>query len=247
MASGLIAIVAIAWLSLLRDAAGMAAMTAEARMHAAMGMADMRSWGASDWFALFVMWTVMMVAMMLPSAAPVMLLVIGMYRRRGDAAARRATVLFASGYVLVWTGFSAIASSGQLLLHRAAFLSDDMRLRSAAVAGAVLILAGIYQWLPVKNRCLTYCQSPLGFLTQHWREGAAGGLVLGLRHGGYCVGCCWLLMALLFVLGVMNLFWVAALAVFVLIEKLAHRGGRLAGRVAGLAGIAWGIYLLVRG
>jgi predicted metal-binding membrane protein len=108
----------------------------------------------------------------------------------------------------------------------------------------VLMLAGAYQWLPIKNSCLTQCHSPLGFLSRYWREGTGGGLVLGLRHGLFCVGCCWALMTLLFVVGVMNLFWVAAIAVFVLLEKLA-RAGAMAGRVAGLGIAAWGLYLLI--
>ena len=107
--------------------------------------------------------------------------------------------MFVGGYLLVWTAFSAIAASGQLVLHRADVLSEEMVLRSSAVSGVLLLLAGLYQWLPFQNRCLTRCQAPLAFLTQHWRPGVSGGLMMGLRHGAYCVGCCWLLMALLFV------------------------------------------------
>jgi predicted metal-binding membrane protein len=107
------------------------------------------------------------------------------------------------------------------------------------------LIAGIYQWLPLKNRCLTNCQSPLGFLAQHWQEGAKGGLMMGLRHGITCVGCCWALMALLFVVGVMNLMWVAAIAAFVLVEKLLPQGVRV-GRVAGGLLMVWGTYVLIR-
>ncbi len=214
-------------------------------MHAAMGMADMRMWGASDWFGLFVMWAVMMVAMMLPSAAPMILLVLGVYRRRDDPQARLAAVMFVAGYVVAWTGFSAVAASLQLVLHRTALLAADMRLSSAWLSGGVLLLVGVYQWLPIKNVCLTHCQSPIGFLSAHWREGAPGGLSMGLRHGLFCIGCCWLLMTMLFVVGVMNLFWVAAIAVFVLLEKLVPRGVVL-GRIAGLGVAAWGIYVWVR-
>jgi predicted metal-binding membrane protein len=121
-----------------------------------------------------------------------------------------------------------------------------MRLRSAAVSGVIRVLAGLYQWLPIKDRCLAHCQSPLGFLTRHWREGAAGGLALGARDGLFCVGCCWLLMTLLFVVGVMNLLWVAAIAAFVMIEKLT-RAGAAVGRAAGVALTGWGVYLLVAG
>jgi predicted metal-binding membrane protein len=187
----------------------------------------------------------MMVAMMLPSAAPMILLVLGVYRRRGDDQARAAGVMFVAGYLIAWTAFSAAAAALQVGLHRAALVAADMRLRSAAVSGAVLIVAGVYQWLPIKNACLGHCQSPLRYLTEHWREGRRGGLMMGLDHGVFCVGCCWLLMVLLFVLGVMNLFWIAALAVFVLLEKLAMRGELLT-RVAGVAVAVWGLYLLVK-
>ena len=242
-AFGIGAITALGWVYLVRSAGAMEAMAAESRMHAAMGMSDMRDWGLADWSGLFVMWAVMMTAMMLPSAAPVIMLVLGMYRRRGDVAARIAAAAFGAGYLIAWTGFSLVASALQVVLHRLAVLDPDMRVGSAALAGVVLVLAGLYQWLPLKNSCLTQCQSPLGFLSRYWREGTSGGFVLGLRHGLFCVGCCWALMALLFVVGVMNLFWVAALAVFVLVEKLT-RAGATAGRVAGLGIAAWGLYLL---
>jgi len=241
IASGLAAITLLAWIYLLRMGAGMQSMAMEARMHAAMGMADMRVWGAGDWLALFVMWAVMMVGMMLPSAAPVILLVLGAYRRRGDRHARRSAGAFVAGYVLVWTSFSALAASAQLALHRSALLSADMTSQSAALAAAVLLVAGVYQWLPIKGACLTHCRSPLGFLSAHWREGISGGLTMGVRHGAFCVGCCWALMALLFVAGVMNLVWVAAIATFVLVEKLAPQG-RVVGRATGLVLILWALY-----
>lgn len=246
IALGLVAAIVLAWVYLLREATAMDASAAEAQMHAAMGMAgiNMRAWDASDWVALFVMWAVMMAGMMLPSAAPVIILVLGAYRLRGDARARMAAVAFIGGYLVVWTSFSAAAALGQLALHRAALLSDDMRLHSAIVSGVLLLIAGAYQWLPVKNRCLVQCQAPLAFLTQHWRTGVSGGLSMGMRHGTFCVGCCWLLMTLLFVLGVMNLLWIAILAAVVMIEKLS-RHGRTAARVFGLATASWGIYLLV--
>jgi predicted metal-binding membrane protein len=241
---GLVATTALAWIYLLREAGTMAAMAQESQMHAAMGMADMAAWGGSQWVGLFVMWAVMMGAMMLPSASPVILLVLGVYRRRQDPQARVAAIAFGVGYLLAWTAFSAAAASVQVLLHRAALLANDMRVGSGALAGAVLVVAGVYQWLPIKAACLTHCHSPLGYLSQHWREGPLGGISMGLRQGLFCVGCCWLLMTLLFVVGVMNLYWVAALTVFVLIEKLV-RGGTMLGRAAGTAAAAWGLYLLV--
>jgi predicted metal-binding membrane protein len=207
-------------------------------------MADM-AWGVSDWLSLFIMWAVMMVAMMLPSAAPVILLVLGVYRRREDPRARVAAVLFVLGYVLAWTAFSAAASALQIVLHRAALMAADMRLSSSGMSAAILIAAGVYQWLPIKSLCLTSCQSPLGFLSRHWREGAWGGLTMGVRHGITCVGCCWLIMALLFAVGVMNLLWVAALTALVLVEKLFPRGAAF-GRMAGVVMAGWGIVAVMR-
>jgi predicted metal-binding membrane protein len=246
MTAGLAATIVLAWAYLIRAAADMQVMASDAQMHAAMGMADMRTWGLADWFGLFTMWAIMMIAMMLPSAAPVILLVLGMYRRRAAPETGRSAAAFVAGYVLAWTGFSVAASAAQVGLHRAALLAPDMHLSSSALSGAILILAGVYQWSPLKASCLSHCQSPLGFLSRYWREGTVNGLVLGLRHGMFCVGCCWLLMALLFVVGVMNLVWVVVLAAFVLTEKLFHRGAWLA-RIAGCAVTAWGVFLLAAG
>ena len=243
IALGLVSAILLAWVYLLREAAAMEAT--ERQMLAAMGVAhmNMRTWSAADWFGLFAMWAVMMVGMMLPSAAPVIMLVLGAYRLRGDSNARLAAVAFLGGYVIIWTIFSASAALAQLELHRTALLSDDMRLHSAVVSGLLLVIAGVYQWLPVKNRCLVHCQAPLAFLTKRWRPGVSGGFSMGASHGAFCVGCCWLLMVLLFVLGVMNLFWIAVLAAIVLLEKLT-RHGLMAGRLVGLGAMAWGIYLL---
>ena len=245
IALGLAAITLLAWMYLLRMGGAMKSMAMDAQMHAAMGMADTRVWGTSDWFALFVMWAVMMVGMMLPSAAPVILMVLGAYRRRGDRRARVSAGAFVTGYVLAWTTFSALSAGAQVALHRAALLNADMTSRSTLLAGAVLLGAGVYQWLPIKQACLTHCQSPLGFLATHWREGAPGALTMGLRHGVFCVGCCWALMALLFVVGVMNLLWVAAIAAFVFLEKLAPQGPHV-GRAAGVLLILWSLFELAR-
>ncbi len=239
------AITLLAWIYLFRAGAGMESMAMDARMHEAMGMADPHVWGAGDWFALFVMWAVMMVGMMLPSAAPVILLVLGAYRRRGDRRARTSAGSFVAGYVVAWTAFSAVAATAQVALHRAALLTVEMNSRSALLAGGILAVAGVYQWLPLKRACLTHCQSPLGFLGAYWREGSRGALLMGLRHGAFCVGCCWALMALLFVLGVMNLLWVAVIAAFVLLERLARQGA-LVGRAAGVLLILWAVFEFTR-
>lgn len=241
---GLAAMTALAWTYLVREAAGMHSMAMDARMHAAMGMADMRAWGLADGLGLFVMWAVMMAGMMLPSAAPVVLLILSVYRRRADRHARLSAAAFIGGYLFVWTLFSAVAAAAQTGLHRAALMTPDMAGASGLLGGAILVMAGVYQWLPIKNTCLTHCQSPLGFITQHWQEGPSGGFRMGMRHGVFCVGCCWALMALLFVVGVMNLTWVAAIAAFVLAEKLTPNV-RYLGRVTGVLLILWGTYVIV--
>jgi predicted metal-binding membrane protein len=240
IASGVFLVVLLAWIYLGRMAGGMRAEAMAAMDMAAMGMPEMHTWNVSDFVMLFLMWSVMMVAMMLPSAAPLMLLVAGTYRRRGRPA-RGLTAAFAGGYLVAWTVFSALAAAAQVGLHQAALLSPGMAASSPALAGGILVLAGVYQFLPAKEACLTHCRSPFDFLTHHWREGMQGAVVMGIRHGLYCVGCCWALMALLFVAGVMNLMWVAAIAAFVLVEKLMPRGV-LAGRMAGVLLIAWGTY-----
>ena len=240
-ALGLVAILTISWVYLVRTGAGMQSMLTEGEMHAAMGMPEVQSW-PRELLALFVMWAVMMVGMMLPSAAPLILLILGVYRRRNDRHTRLNSLLFVSGYLLTWTVFSLAAASGQIALHRAALLSAAMVAKSGMLSAAILVIAGAYQLLPIKNACLAHCRSPLSFLTGHWREGPGGALRMGSLHGVVCVGCCWALMALLFVAGVMNLLWVAAIAVFILVEKL-WRQGLLVSRVAGVLLITWGTYL----
>lgn len=241
---GLFAVLALSWSYLVTTGAGMRAMLGEAEMHAAMGMSEMQSW-PRELVALFVMWTVMMVGMMLPSAAPLILLILGVYRRRDDRHTRRNSMLFVGGYLLAWTIFSLAAAAGQIGLHRAALLSANMAAQSRVLTAAILIVVGVYQWLPMKSSCLAHCRSPLNFLSHHWREGLTGAVRMGFLHGMFCVGCCWALMALLFVAGVMNLLWVAAIAVFVLVEKLS-RQGLLLGRVAGVLLILWGTYVFAR-
>jgi predicted metal-binding membrane protein len=240
---GIVAITLLSWVYLVRMGATMNAAATDKAMHAAMGMPEMAAWGPAEFVMLFLMWAVMMVAMMLPSAAPMILLVAGAYRRRGDRS-RALTVAFGAGYLVAWTAFSVAAALTQLVLHRAALLSDNMAINSAILGGVILLLAGIYQWLPLKTACLTHCRSPLAFLAGHWREGTSGALAMGLRHGLYCVGCCWALMLLLFAAGVMNLLWVAAIAIFVLVEKLV---GPAVSRVAGIVLTAWGGWVLLRG
>ena len=195
---------------------------------------------------VFTMWWVMMIAMMVPSAAPMVMLFTAIKRKQ--AASVNPSVeawIFLGGYLLIWAGFSLIAALAQWGLERAGLLSMAMANTSAVLGGVVLLAAGLYQFTPVKTACLRYCQSPVLFLSRHWRPGAAGALRMGLRHGGYCLGCCWFLMVLLFVTGVMNLVWIAAIALYVACEKLLPLGHRLS-RAAGVALIVSGTIVLTR-
>lgn len=235
----LLGVIVLAWLYLLQGA-GMD-MQAMGDMVMPMPMPVAMTVWTPGYFALLVgMWGAMMVAMMLPSAAPMILLYAMIARRRRALGGSiPATGVFALGYVAVWATFSLAATALQWGLDEAALLSPGMKMTSVAAAGILLIAAGVYQWTPLKQACLRQCQSPLGFILGNWREGARGALVMGLRHGLFCVGCCWVLMLLLFVGGVMNLLWIAGLALFILVEKLVP-GGLWLGRVAGAALIAWG-------
>lgn len=246
-ATAIAAMAAIAWGYLIHLASAMSTsgMGADAAHHA-MNMAapQTQAWSALQPVLLFAMWAVMMVAMMLPSAAPMILLFAGVVRRRNERASPTApTAIFVAGYLVVWMAFSAAAVLGQSGLHHASLLSANMSAATPFVGGLVLLTAAGYQWSPVKSVCLGRCRSPLGFLGSEWREGRRGALVMGIRHGLFCLGCCWALMALLFVAGVMNLLWVAVLAAIVLVEKLAPQGP-LIGRAAGVLFAVWGVWML---
>jgi predicted metal-binding membrane protein len=205
------------------------------------------AWSAVEFAFVFVMWAVMMVGMMAPSAAP-MILMYARVSRQGRVAGKplAATGWFAAGYFLAWAGFSLAATLVQWVLERKALLNARMASASLLLAAAVLIAAGLYQWTPIKSACLAHCQSPLGFLMSHggFRSNVRGCLRLGFLHGTYCVGCCWILMALLFVVGVMNVLWIAIVALLVLLEKLTP-WGRWVGRVAGAACIAAGTWMVL--
>ena len=144
---------------------------------------------------------------------------------------------------MIWTAYSAVATLAQWGLHKAALLSPAMAATSPVLSGGLLLAAGIFQWTPLKRACLKGCRSPLSFLMSEWRDGRVGAFVMGLQHGSYCLGCCWMLMALLFVAGVMNLLWVAAIALFVMAEKILVRG-ELLGHVTGAALVAAGVALM---
>jgi predicted metal-binding membrane protein len=205
-------------------------------------------WKPFEFGYMFAMWAVMMIGMMTPSVAPMILI----YERVGRQAALRgqpfaASAWFAFGYLLSWITFSLAATLAQWGLERAALLTPMMESASNILGAVVLVLAGLYQWTPLKDACLSYCQAPLTFIMRHggFRGAPAGALALGFRHGMYCIGCCWALMAVLFVGGVMNLLWIATLAMLVLAEKIAPCG-RIIARVAGIAFIACGAWLLLR-
>jgi predicted metal-binding membrane protein len=203
-------------------------------------------WGVIEFAFVFVMWAVMMIGMMAPSVAP-MILMYARVGRHGNAKGKplAATGWFAAGYFLTWIGFSLAATLVQWMIERAALLDSRMASASNVFGGIVLIAAGVYQWSPLKDVCLAQCQSPIGFLMRYggFRGDLPGCLLMGLRHGAYCIGCCWVLMALLFVGGVMNVLWIALLAVLVLLEKLAPFGRWIA-RAAGVACVVAGAEML---
>ena len=200
------------------------------------------TWTVGYAVVIFLMWWVMMLGMMLPSAAPLLLLFARMMRKE-KGAPYVPTGVFALGYVVMWAAFSAIATGAQWGLEASGLLSGIMVGTSAVLAAALLIAAGVWQLTPLKNACLRHCRSPIGFLSAHWRPGRTGAFRMGLVHGAFCLGCCWFLMALLFYGGVMNLYWIIGLALYILIEKLLPAGVRI-GQLTGVALIAWGAVLL---
>lgn len=232
--AALAAVVVLAWGHVLLGA-GMDMSAAMAGAAVPMPMA----WSPGHTAVMALMWALMMLAMMLPSAAPVILLHATVSRRKDPERGGRRAFLFALAYAAVWGGFALAATVAQWGLERAALLTPAMAANSAAVASLLFLGAGVYQLTPFKRACLRQCRSPLEFLAGHWREGSAGAFAMGVRHGAYCVGCCWAMMALLFVGGVMNLAWIAGLALLVLAEKLLP-GGPVVGRLLGAGLIVWG-------
>jgi predicted metal-binding membrane protein len=250
--SALAILVLLAWIYLWRGAGtGMSALDTTAltlfphRLAEPMGgmMSPVLGWASAA-----AMWWVMMVAMMTPSAAPLVLLYSRVVRHSDARDARRTELaspaLLVAGYLLVWLLFSLLAATLEVFLQRSGLVSASMQWsRSALLSSCVLLAAGLYQLSPLKHQCLTRCRSPILFLTRAWRAGRMGALIMGCKHGAWCVGCCWLLMTLLLVGGVMNLVWIAILAVLVLIEKFAP-AGVLISRLTGLTLIGWGLATL---
>ena len=243
IASCIVLVCAIAWAYLVYLHGQMSSRAAGATSVMEMGMRMDAPWGAGDVVFTITMWAVMMVGMMSPSAAPVLLLFAATGARQAKRGAPATVPMFALGYIAVWVAFSACATLAQWALHTAALLSPMMAVASPRLAGALLVAAGVYQLTPLKRACLTHCQTPLGFLMSHWRDGAVGALQMGLRHGIYCLGCCWVLMGALFAVGVMNLAWVGVLTAFILVEKMGERGPRVA-RIGGVIFVGLGILFL---
>jgi predicted metal-binding membrane protein len=249
---GLALVVALAWGYLLAGAGVEMDGHETARISSAEGIhvdsypAAMQSaiWTYDYVLLMFLMWWIMMAAMMLPSAAPTILLAAALNRKaRADRAPYGGSGFFAAGYLIAWGFFSLVAVVAQWGLAKSGLLSSTMHSTSPVLAGGLLIAAGIWQFTSIKQACLRHCRSPVQYLTRRRRKGNAGSLGMGMEHGAYCLGCCWFLMALLFVGGVMNLYWIMGLAVYVLGEKILPAGHRI-GRLAGAGLVAWGVGLI---
>jgi len=201
-------------------------------------------WAPSHFFLIFAMWWIMMIAMMTPSAAPMVLLFTAIKRKRHQVS-HVATGIFLGGYLAIWAVFSIVATLAQWSLEANGLLTALMSSASPALGGSILVVAGLYQLSTLKTACLTHCQHPVLFLTQHWHPGAAGAFTMGIVHGGYCLGCCWLLMGLLFFGGVMNVYWIAGISIYVVLEKLLLHGLWL-GRAVGAALVTGGVLMFVQ-
>jgi len=202
-------------------------------------------WDAAYFVSMFLMWAIMMVGMMIPSVAPAVLIYASVVRK---ATTRGQTVTptgaFVGGYLIIWILFSVAATSAQWALGSLALISPMMVSSSDYLSAGILVVAGIYQWLPIKDQCLHKCRSPIEYISQKWRKGYLGAIKMGFGHGVYCLGCCWALMALLFVGGVMNLFWIALIAFYVLVEKVLPFG-EIVARTIGAVMIFFGIFLVL--
>ena len=211
-----------------------------------MSMASTNPWASSELYSMLLMWVIMMVGMMLPSATPMILIYTrAVHKKSSSTDAKILSSIFITGYLLIWVFFSVAATLLQASLQDFNLISTMLESNSDALAGTLFIMAGLYQITPLKRACLNGCRSPLNFILNNWKGGRKGGLLMGLEHGLLCVGCCWMMMLLLFAVGVMNLFWVASLAVLVLIEKAFPRGEWTA-RVGGISMLCAGVYFLSR-
>ncbi len=206
-------------------------------------LACLGHWGPVDLAHMFVMWSIMMVAMMVPSATPMIIIFATVNRERSKMRGPFIpTGLFVLGYLIAWTVYSALAIMVQWGLHNAALLTHTLVITSPLLGAVLLVAAGIFQWTPLRDACMTQCRSPFGFIMTQWREGHRGALIMGLKHGIYCVGCCWMLMILSFVLGVMNVVWMAALTAFMVLEKLTDN--KWISRTVGMILVVWGLWVI---
>jgi predicted metal-binding membrane protein len=240
---GMAGIVALAWTYLICMDWGMRHMNIGMKM---VIMPAMQYWNAWDLVLVFLMWTIMMAAMMVPAASPVILLFAEINRRRNEHQGTFvATGQFLLGYLTVWTCFSALATLAQWGLLTTALVSPMMESTNKALGAGLLFIAGLFQFSRLKYACLAHCRSPIGFLATEWRHGSWGAFRMGLKHGGYCLGCCWALMGLLFAFGVMNLLWVAGLSAFVLLEKITPADvNRLVSRLSGVVFVGWAAWIV---
>jgi len=238
--AALVGLCVLAWAYMIRMAAG------TTHGHSCHGMAEpvVRPWGSVEILMAFSMWVAMMAAMMLPIVTPWLLVLSGQKRENGPGGTSLGTVgYFMLGYAAVWTGYSVAAALGQWALVAAALLSPELAATSPVLGGVLFLAAGVYQWTPWRDACMAHCRSPLGYFMTSWRKGRQGALTMGVRHGLYCVGCCWALMALSFVFGIMNLLWMAGITAFLLVEKITSWGPRF-GRAAGVILAGYGMWML---
>ena len=241
--SGLFVICILSWLYIIYLYRQMAVMNMDA-LFFAMPMTP--SWTAVDFALLFLMWLVMMIAMMTPAVAPLILIfAMANRQRRQQNRPFVKTAYLITGYFLVWAAFSVVATSLQWLLQQISLLNPEMKTTNRILGSVILITTGIFQFTPLKHTCLQNCRTPLEFIHRHWREGKKGALIMGIQNGFYCLGCCGMLMVLLFVAGIMNLLWVAIIALFVLVEKISSQIKWIS-YVAGLVLIICGVLLLIR-
>jgi len=241
--AGLVLVAALSWIYLLMGA-GMGMSGLEMTRHNNMAMMAPGTWNMAYIALMFFMWWIMMIAMMLPSATPVILLAAALNRKSlAETAPYGSSAAFAAGYLLAWGIFSVVAVMTQWGLQEAELISGMLRSNSQSLSALILVIAGAWQFTPWKHTCLRHCRGPVDFLTRTRRPGNAGALRMGMHHGFFCLGCCWFLMALLFVGGVMNLYWIAGLAVYVWVEKILPSGETLSRLMGGLL-IAWGAAIL---
>jgi predicted metal-binding membrane protein len=243
--SGVAAVTVLSWLYLVRMNAGMAqsGMSHMAMSHMAMPAAPPGL--AAQLLAASVMWSIMMVAMMLPTALPAVAVFDNLARRRAlQAATTTPTSLYVVGYLAAWTAYSVVAAAGQIALARAALLTPMLQSASVALSAVILLTAGAFQFTALKNACLSKCRTPFAYFLAEWQDGKAGALRLGLKHGSFCVGCCWALMGVMFVVGAMNLVWMGALTLFMLGEKVAPAHWRVR-EASGAVLVLWGLAIAV--